>query len=656
MAELYGWTGKILRVDLTTGESTEVPTSDYVPRFIGGSGVCAKVAWDELPPEVGAFDPENKLMFMNGPMAGTLVPASGRVSVGFISPHTYPTEDYVRSNFGGRWGPELEFAGYDGLIVQGKAAKPVWLWINDGVVEIRDAAKYWGLDLYSTEEAIWDDLGSKKAQVVAIGPAGENLVRFAVLGTGSVNFAGIGGAGAVMGSKNLKAIAVRGTGGVRVAKPDELMEYALWVRRQIYRGEARPPYGLSQIGSHRLGRGLNAEPAFFEKVKNDSIKAQTCFGCPIACIPLFSFPGAMRAGTESICVALNWYRPYSLARYGHDTADSLKAAELVNILGVDCNEPMRIFKWLENCYKEGLLSEEETGISLKDIGEYECAERLLNKIAYRDGFGDKLAEGIHRACDAIGKVGEEFIDHANRGFKEAHTPRIWPTTALASAMDSSIRFEFFHPWSGRIAQQNPADERGAGWVTLDEWVSVIKDMLGREDVIDHTGDAYYAPNKGWLAKWLEDYRTVTTAMGLCDWVYPRWWSWYSDKPYRRGFSPEAEAKIFSLATGVDMGVDMMMKAGERIRNMERAIMVREGRRRGDDKLGDKFFTKPTKDMPVPGPDGVFVSQTRTLDREKFERLKDAYYEERGWDVNTGIPTRAKLEELDLKDIADELGI
>ena len=655
MSRLYGWAGKILRVDLTTGKSTEVSTSDYAPRFIGGSGVCAKVAWDELPPEVGPFDPENRLIFMTGPMAGTLVPAAGRVSVGFISPHTYPTEDYVRSNFGGQWGSELKFAGCDGLIVQGKAAKPVWIWINDGVVQIRDAKEYWRLDLYSTEEAIWNTLGSKKAQIVAIGPAGENLVRFAVVGTGNANFAGIGGAGAVMGSKRLKAIAVRGTGGVGVAKPDELTEYALWVRRQIYRGEARPPLGFSQVGTHRLGRGWMDE-AFKELIMRGTVKAQACFGCPLACIPVFSVPDTTHPGTANLCIALSWYRLYDLAKHGQHTSAFLRALELLNAVGIDCNEPIRIIQWLQGCYKEGLLTEEETGISLEDLGEYECAERLLKKIASRDGFGDKLAEGIHRASDALGKIGQEFIENTNRGFRSAHFPRMWPATALQSTMDSSIRYEFFHPWTSRIAQKNPGEDVGSGWVTVDEWVSILKEVFGREDIIDHTGDAYYAPNKGWLAKWLEDSRTASTGMGLCDWVYPVWWSWYSDKPNRRGFSPEAEAKMFSLATGVDMDVGAMMKAGERVRNLERAIMIREGRRRDDDKLGDVFFTKPDRELPVPGPDGVFVSQTRALERDKFERLKDAYYKERGWDPKTGIPTRGKLEELDLEDVADELKV
>jgi aldehyde:ferredoxin oxidoreductase len=203
---------------------------------------------------------------------------------------------------------------------------------------------------------------------------------------------------------------------------------------------------------------------------------------------------------------------------------------------------------------------------------------------------------------------------------------------------------------------HPQDSGGV--VTLEEWVNAVREIFGRSDIIDHVGDAYYAPNKGWLAKWTEDYKTaVSGAMELCDWMYPRFWSWYSTKPNRRGFSPEGEAKLFSLTTGRDMDVTEMLKIGERIRGgLERAIMVREGRRRAEDALTDKWFNEPRENYPSPRADGVFVPVTRTIDRDKFETLKDAYYKERGWDLETGIPTKAKLVELGLSEVADELGL
>lgn len=657
MAKLYGWTGKILRADLTTGKLTEIPTSDYTEKFIGGTGIIAKIAWDELPPKVGALDPENKLILMTGPMAGTIVPAAARVHIGCISPMSYPTEDYIRTNFGGHWGAELKFAGYDGIIVQGKAAKPVWLWINDGKAEIRDASKYWGLDLYSTEEAIWSDMGSKKVQVLGIGPGGENLVRFAVIGTDNGNFAGVGGAGAVMGSKNLKAIVVRGTGSVEVARPDELFEYSMYIRRLMYRPDARPPWGLYLHGSHRLGYGTQEDGALKESIMKDTIKTRACYGCPMACRPFWSVPDGVKPGLSNFCsAAVGITQIPDYERHGKYTLNYVKGFGLTDALGLDCREIQRMCTWLRDCYTEGILNPKETGISYDDAGEYECAERMLTTIAYRKGFGNQLAEGVLKTSEALGGLGWDLIDQINRGFESGYHPRIYPTSALEAACDSSHRKEFYHTWATKVMRFHPQDSGGV--VTLEEWVNGVKDIFSRTDILDHTGDAYYAPNKAWLAKWTEDYKTaVSGALELCDWMYPRFWSWYSDKPNRRGFSPQAEARLFSLTTGIDMDVKAMLKVGERIRGgLERAIMVREGRRREDDTLTDKWFTEPRENYPAPGPDGAFVPVTRTIDRDKFEKLKDAYYTERGWDLKTGIPTRAKLEELGLKDVADELGV
>lgn len=657
MAKLYGWTGKILRVDLSTEKVSIVPTSDYSDNFIGGTGIIAKIFWDEVAPEVGAFDPANKLVFMTGPMAGTIVPASARVHVGCISPMSYPTEDYIRTNFGGHWGAELKFAGFDGIIIQGMASRPVWLWIHDGQVEIKDASDYWGLDLYTTEETIQADLGSKRVKVAGIGPGGENLIRFAVIGTDNGNFAGVGGAGAVMGSKKLKAIAIRGTGKVEVAYPEELREYAYYIRRLMYRPEARPPWGLYLFGNHRMGHGTLEDIALKESLMQDTLKARACYGCPLACRPFWSVPDGIKPGLSNFCsAAVGITRIPDFERHGRYTTAYVKAFGLRDALGLDVREMQRMCTWLRDCYRDGVLNPKEIGLSFDDAGEYECAERMATTIAYRRGFGDTLAEGTLRAADVLGKRGWSLIDQINRGFESGYHPRIYPTSALEAACDSSHRKEFYHTWATKVMRFHPQDSGGV--VTLEEWVNGVKDIFDRTDIIDHVGDAFYASNKGWLAKWTEDYKTaVSGAMELCDWMYPRFWSWYSNEPNRRGFSPKGEARLFSLTTGRDMDVSEMLTIGERIRGgLERAIMIREGRRRGEDTLTDKWFNEPRENYPSPGADGVFVPVTRTIDRDKFETLKDAYYNERGWDLTTGIPTRAKLEELGLKEVADELGI
>jgi aldehyde:ferredoxin oxidoreductase len=224
---MYGWVGKILRVDLTTGIISEVPTANYVPKYIGGRGIGAKIHWDEITPAVGAFDPQNKLTFMTGPLVGTPAPSASRTTVQAVSPMTYPEELYASSTVGGHWGPELKFAGYDGIIIQGKSPSPVYLWIHDGLAEIRDAKHLWGLNTYDSQKAIWETHG-KKTRILTIGPAGEHLVRMAIILSDVSSTSGTPGYGAVMGAKNLKAIAVNGTGGVPVAKPQELLDLAYY--------------------------------------------------------------------------------------------------------------------------------------------------------------------------------------------------------------------------------------------------------------------------------------------------------------------------------------------------------------------------------------------------------------------------------------------
>jgi aldehyde:ferredoxin oxidoreductase len=250
MTEQYGYAGKILRVDLTTSQITEIPSSNYLPEYLGGRGLNAKIYWDEVMPEVKALDPENRLIFSVGLLAGTGALCAGRTACASKSPRLYPTNSYFDSSAGGRWGIELKYAGYDAIIVQGKAQKPVYLWINDEHIEIRDAAKLWGLTTRQTQEALMDEHGSS-LQVASIGPAGENLVEVSIISLDSGAAFSNAGLGAVMGSKNLKAIAVRGTGRINVADPAKVLAINDQRRRlrSIKAGEKRVVNGKEIVGS-----------------------------------------------------------------------------------------------------------------------------------------------------------------------------------------------------------------------------------------------------------------------------------------------------------------------------------------------------------------------------------------------------------------------
>ena len=229
---IYGWIGKILRVDLSSGRIWEESVAEEIQRFLGGRGLGAWYAWKELPPGIDGFDEENRLMFLTGPLTGTLAPTSGRFEVCGIAPQAYPRPHYTRSNVGGHWGPTLKYAGYDGVIVQGRAERPSYLWVEDGRAEIRDAGDLWGLDTCETQQQLKAQTGFD-TEVMCIGPSGEHLVRIAVIHSSLENAAGQGGFGAVMGSKNLKAVAVRGTGGIRVADPETFLHECTHTHRLI---------------------------------------------------------------------------------------------------------------------------------------------------------------------------------------------------------------------------------------------------------------------------------------------------------------------------------------------------------------------------------------------------------------------------------------
>lgn len=415
--------------------------------------------------------------------------------------------------------------------------------------------------------------------------------------------------------------------------------------------------GFAQSTLHRQGNQGTADADRIKYIKSGSMKAEGCFGCASGCKPVWKTPGGTKPAVAQMCSAL-WYRSYDVAKHGTHTVVFANVSGLTDSLGLDTREIGSMIKWLQGCYKDGTLTPEKTGINFTDLGEYDWAVKFLTMWATREGFGDVMAEGTLRASEKLGKIGQAYLINDTRGFAASYTPEMHTVSALEGAMDSSQRLEHYHPYAKEGIEKNIMHSGGAGWITTNEYSNRLKEIFGRGDIINHVDDAFYAQDKAWLSRWFEDYKTaVSGGMELCDWMYPRFWTWYSDKPNRAGYSPEAEPKLYSLVTGIEMDLNAAKKAGERIRNLERAIMVREGRRRDQDTLDPSRFTKGVKDFKdEPNADGVFVTQTRILDKPKFEKLKDFYYTERGWDLRTGIPTRAKLEELDLKDVADKLAV
>lgn len=345
-SSLFGYMGKILRVNLTTGDVKTIDTSQYSDKFMGGFGIGAAIYFDLVADKtISAYDPRNVVCVMTGPLSGTLAPTSGRTEMCGKGSQGYPTEWFTRSGFGGRWGPMLKFAGWDGVVIEGKAAKPSWIWISDSDVEIKDASGLWGMTTYDTQEAIFNDFGgggygswismektgqrgrqtTQRPAVLTIGPAGENLSRIGCVTHDSASTAGQGGFGGVWGSKNLKAIGVIGSGGVKVADSKDLISMRKWLTGYQYDFIALQPGGANFGAFPRppgAGEGVLQIPGQFWQT--DFVRPLGCFGCMYNCRGNYTYQGL--GGGESQCVEAVWYLGPDMMAHGNITDTSYKAA------------------------------------------------------------------------------------------------------------------------------------------------------------------------------------------------------------------------------------------------------------------------------------------------------------------------------------------
>lgn len=627
-----GWTGKILRVDLTTGTVREDDTMTYGRHYIGGRGINARIAWEEIPPEVGPFDPENRLMLMAGPLTGTLAPSSGRLTVGGIAPQMYPTSRYSRSGMGGRWPSELKYAGYDGVVIQGKAEKPVYLWVHNGETEVRDAGHLWGLDIFATIRALMNTHGDE-AKVACIGPAGERLVHVAVIQNDSESAAGQGAFGAVMGSKNLKAIAVRGTMGVKVARPGPFLSMCLSVDR---RGIVPPKMGPPK-----------PSPSPYEHVQACSL------ACRAFCVTTFrkNIPGRVYPGLNSGQCHCFGFPAASL----EEDFEARVTLSKYGLNGFDV--PYGIARWLAMCAKDGLITDLD-GEPVPQWIDRKTPSRfwltLMRKIAYREGIGDILAEGTCRAADRLfdGK-GRRFLDAIYPGAPEAPLGQVghwdghgtwagappfphWLVSVLIWTFDTrDPGSDTLHAYTNRI--QSWPVERG-GILTRSQMREVGKKVYGTEGAFDPEVSYEPASAKVLPAIWHTDRACVVSSLVVCEQFFPQVLSEYTEDHVG---DLALESKLLSGATGIDVSMAELDKAGERIFNLERAIEVRYGRTRKDDEKMIAYYEQPDDKGIV-------------LNREKYLGLMDEYYKVRGWDPQTGRPTREKLKELGMHDVAAEL--
>jgi aldehyde:ferredoxin oxidoreductase len=610
-----GYNGKILRVDLSNNKtSVEALDADMCRRYLGGAGFTTYLLWKEMKGGVDPLGPDNKLIFANGPLTGLALPGSGRNCVGAKSPLT---GGIAKSEAGGFWGAELKRAGYDVIIVEGKAAHPVYLWIHDGEVSIKDASHLWGKNTKESQETIRTELDDKRVQVAGIGPAGENLVLYACIMNGLWASVGRGGLGAVMGSKNLKAVAVRGTKLPPVANPEKVTELRKWMMDNMALmkdwqdfGTGAAMAGFVTIGNLPVN---NFRDGLFPKVKDiDAVAIRDkvrigmdgCFACPVRCKKVVEIKEPY-----SVDPAYGGAEYETLASLGSNCGiDNLaaisKGHELCNAYSLDTISVGAVISFAMECFEHGLLTTKDTGgIELK-FGNKEAMLQLLELIAKRKGIGDLLAEGVARAAIRIGRGAHEYAMHVKGLEPGMHEPRSKPGLGLGFAVnphgaDHCLNLhDTAYMAPGQYKELRPLGFMG----------TVPVDDLG--------------PRKVALFKLVHTKRLISDSLVLCMFL-----------PY----NPQQIADIVAGVTGWDTGVGELMKITDRILTVARLFNIREGFTSADDTLPNRFFQPKT--------DGVLAD--KPLNRKKFEAAIEYYYTLMGWDSHTGVPIPEKVIELEI---------
>lgn len=610
---MFGYAGKVLYINLTKKKFWNQPLKNgFCEKYIGGNGFSIRLLYENAKPRVNPFSPENTLIFAVGPFAGTIVPTSGKYVVQAKSPLTDLMGESVSS---GSWGPTLKRAGYDAVVISGRSEKPVYLFVDDGVVEFIDAENLWGMYTLQTEDMIREEIGDENVCVAAIGPAGENSVRFANITNDRYRQAGRTGMGAVMGAKNLKAVAVRGTNKIEVYELEKLMEvcYEIYKKCQGSGTEGYRVYGtpaaISMMNEITALPTRNWQQAAFEFAENVSgeyinehymVKVVACSSCPIACDHLYAVDGDPFTGEVGSVEFESIYALGAECGIGYFPA-IVRAVNLCDNLGIDTISTGVVIGWAMECFEKGLLTKENTdGVKL-EFGNYEAQHEIIKKIAYREGIGNLLAEGVKRASEKLGKGSERFAMH-NKGLE-------LPGYDLRGLKASALGFN--------------TSTRGGCHLRSSMYDFDLKGKIDR-----FKADKEY----GKLVKEREDLLAVFDSLILCKFI--------------RGvlITYEELSELYTLVTGIKITPGKLKEAGERIYNLEKAYNVREGWTRKDD-------YPPPRIMEDPIPSGFAKGSLVT--KEEFELMLNAYYETRGWN-NNGIPAKRKLLELGLEDVAEDI--
>lgn len=609
---LKGYNGKILRLDLTTGDMDyEYLDETTARKYIGGVGLAAKILWQETTPDTEPLSPESELVFMTGPLTGSILPKSSRYIIAGISPLT---GIWGQAHAGGSFADELRHAGIDGIVVKGQASRPVYLWIHDREVEIRDATHVWGKDTWEVTELLRQETDGKTS-VACIGVAGERLVKIAgVMNDGRQGRAAARcGLGALMGSKKLKAVAVRGTLPLSYYDEDKLRES---VQEILLFCRVRKP-------EERLAGDMHVFKSFFKygrvPVKNWSegsfeegyVYTETmreaeplhCARCPNSCLESYQLAGGERhmvweawgpLGTN--CLIAN---PEALQQ----------AYTLCNKYGIDTISAGAIISFAMECFEKGLITKDDTGGIELTWGNHKAMMEVVRKIGEREGFGELLGEGVRKAAEHIGGNASEYAMHVKGLEFPAHEPRALASHALGYATGSI-----------GAAHMEPI-----GADALENWMELAEPRTSPELGFPVALKRFDTEGKGRLVARTQDYSCLMDSITVCLFL-----------TLVPGIQPSHFLYVLNSATGWDMILDELFLTGERIHNLKRMFSVKRGINRKDDVLPARILTQKLTSGGTRG--NLF----------DLEAMLDEYYAVRGWNEE-GIPTREKLTELGLQD-------
>ena len=686
---MNGYTGKILTLDLTERKVGSIPTSKY-EHWMGGHGMGSAIFFDLVKDKtIDGLDPANVVTMMTSPLSGTLVPAaSGRTEVQGIGVQSYPIGWFTRSNLGGRFSGMLKFAGWDGIVIQGKADNPVWIDIRDSDVQIKDCAplSLWGKETWDCQETIWDYVlsgkkygdwsipagkeGGKTTQrpaVVAIGPAGENLSRLACLIHDASNAAGQGGFGAIFGSKNLKAISVIGTGHVEVNNPKMLLATRLWQKENYASvlAQLKQTWGSMQFQSPPL-------PLVEWKKGRPTIdqRPQACMGCHSGCRARYKDA----SGNEASCIATSFYEDalnLDIQRF---------ASDLINRYGLNAAEMtlgLVYIRILQMTFRLKSAKIPDCPLDFSKYGSREFVEQFVKMLAYgNDGlgnesqFGRDIADGFVRAAEKWGRRKED-LDSGILMFpywgipihKEPRAQVYWGYGTLLGDRDINEHDFDWIKWdasTAKLAGREPS-------VAAQDIVKIVTDKMvpfqGDLDMLDFSENNIYSDHMAKLVSWHRYYtRFWKQSMLFCDSRWPDFLNIH--RPDNIGSTGIAEPKYVKAVTGKDFSFLDGIDLGRKIWNLDHAIWTLQGRHRDMVHFVDNVYNKrplfplEVRNAYMPGKENgkwdYYGYSKRTLDKNKFDEFKTRFYSLQGWDIATGYPTRSTLKSLALEHVADEL--